>query len=104
MDEIDRKIEQDGEWQGELHHDTKDGRRITVASYWSLIHDENNLPKSRLIINIDMTERKKLEAQFLRARGVGKYRCPGRRDCSRSQQCHDSHSHERQTPAEIYQG
>lgn len=67
MDEIHRKIEQDGEWQGELLHDTKDGRRITVASYWSLIRDENDQPKSRLIINIDMTERKKLEAQFLRA-------------------------------------
>ncbi|HQR05209.1 MAG TPA: PAS domain S-box protein [Gemmatales bacterium] len=67
MDEIHRLIEQEGEWQGELHHDTKDGRRLTVASYWTLIHNEQNKPKSKLMINIDMTERKKLESQFLRA-------------------------------------
>jgi nitrogen-specific signal transduction histidine kinase/CheY-like chemotaxis protein len=40
---------------------------VTVASYWTLIRDEESKPKAKLIINIDVTERKKLEAQFLRA-------------------------------------
>lgn len=65
--QIHQMMEQNGEWQGEMHHDTKDRRRLTVASYWTLIRDEQNQPKSKLMINIDMTERKKLEAQFLRA-------------------------------------
>ncbi|VVB84741.1 Chemotaxis protein CheY [uncultured archaeon] len=56
-----------GEWSGELHHVTKDGREITVESRWTLMHDNEGKPKSILVINTDITGRKKLEEQFLRA-------------------------------------
>lgn len=55
-----------GEWRGELRQKTKDGRAITVESYWSVLRDQQH-SQNKLIINIDVTERKKLEAQFLRA-------------------------------------
>jgi signal transduction histidine kinase/CheY-like chemotaxis protein len=55
------------EWSGELPEFTKDGRTITVQSRATLILDEAGHPKSRLIINTDITERKRLEEQFLRA-------------------------------------
>src|SRR5262249_37419334 len=52
---------------GELNQKTKDGREIIVESRWTLVHDDNGGPKSTLIVNTDITEKKKLAAQFLRA-------------------------------------
>jgi signal transduction histidine kinase/ActR/RegA family two-component response regulator len=46
---------------------TKDGRELTIESRWTLVQDSKGKPKSILIINTDITEKKKLEAQFLRA-------------------------------------
>jgi PAS domain S-box-containing protein len=56
-----------GEWQGELHQVTKDGKQIIVQSRWTLVRDEQEKPKSILVVNTDITEKKQLEAQFLRA-------------------------------------
>ena len=56
-----------GEWNGELQHLTKDRREITVEARWTLIRDNEGHPKSVLAINTDITEKKKIEAQFMRA-------------------------------------
>lgn len=56
-----------GEWSGELFQVTKAGREVIVESRWSLLLDSAGRPKSILSINTDITERKQLEAQFLRA-------------------------------------
>jgi PAS domain S-box-containing protein len=56
-----------GDWLGEMSQVTKDGRELTVESRWSLVLDRDGQPKSILMINTDITERKKLEAHFLRA-------------------------------------
>ncbi|WP_250123664.1 response regulator [Chroococcidiopsis sp. CCMEE 29] len=55
-----------GSWQGELHQVTKQGKDITIASRWTLVRDEDGKPKSILTVNTDITEKKQLEAQFLR--------------------------------------
>lgn len=55
-----------GEWSGELKQTTKDGRDITVQSRWTLVRDNYGEPKSLLVINSDITEKKRLEAQVLR--------------------------------------
>ena len=55
------------EWIGELRHLSKDGKEIIVESRWAMVHDGQGIPKSVLSINTDITERKTLEAQFLRA-------------------------------------
>lgn len=62
-----RAIRERGEWNGELRQRTKDGREITVESRWTLVRDDRNDPQTILVINTDVTERKKMEAQFLRA-------------------------------------
>ncbi|NJM17325.1 MAG: PAS domain S-box protein [Richelia sp. SM1_7_0] len=54
-------------WKGELHQVTKDDNDIVVFSTWNLVRDEQGNPKSILIVNTDITEKKQLEAQFLRA-------------------------------------
>ncbi|MBV9385878.1 MAG: response regulator [Chroococcidiopsidaceae cyanobacterium CP_BM_ER_R8_30] len=57
---------QTGEWQGELHQVTKEGKEIVVASRWTLVCDEDGQPKSILTVNTDITQKKQLEVQFLR--------------------------------------
>jgi len=57
----------DGEWHGELQHFTKDGKELTIESRWTLIRGTDGHPKSVLAINTDITEKKMIEAQFMRA-------------------------------------
>ncbi|MBE9190923.1 CHASE3 domain-containing protein [Gloeocapsopsis crepidinum LEGE 06123] len=55
-----------GEWQGELRQIDKYGKQIIVASRWTLVRDAQGNPKSILVVNTGITEKKKLEAQLLR--------------------------------------
>jgi PAS domain S-box-containing protein len=56
-----------GEWTGELQQVCKDGREVSVNSRWTMVRDRSGVPKCVLVINTDITGRKKLERQFLRA-------------------------------------
>jgi PAS domain S-box-containing protein len=56
-----------GEWSGELRQTTRHGREIIIESHWTMVRDEREQPKSILIMNTDVTEKKKIETQFLRA-------------------------------------
>ncbi|MEP0817341.1 MULTISPECIES: PAS domain S-box protein [Trichocoleus] len=56
-----------GEWYGELHQATHDGPEVVVSSRWTLLRDEQSQPKSILVVNTDITQKKQIEAQFLRA-------------------------------------
>jgi PAS domain S-box-containing protein len=51
-------------WEGELEQTTRDGRRLVLASRWSLRRDESGAPNAILEINRDITERKHMEAQI----------------------------------------
>jgi PAS domain S-box-containing protein len=55
-----------GEWKGEARKRTKDGRNIIVEVHWTLVRDARGRPKSILAIEADITDRKRLEEQFLR--------------------------------------
>lgn len=56
-----------GEWQRELNITTRDGRDLVVNLHITLVRDATGRPEARLIIATDITEKKKLEEQFLRA-------------------------------------
>jgi PAS domain S-box-containing protein len=63
-----------GEWTGELRKHTQSGQEVMVSTRWTLLRNERGEPCSVLIIDTDITEKKKLEAQFLRAQrmeGIG---------------------------------
>jgi PAS domain S-box-containing protein len=62
-----RDVLERGSWQGELHKLTKTGKAITVESRWTLVRDEAGNPTSILSVDTDITEKKSLEQQFLRA-------------------------------------
>ncbi|VVB84439.1 Methanogenesis regulatory histidine kinase FilI [uncultured archaeon] len=65
--EAKKSVIEKGEWAGELYEVTKDGKEVIVESRWTMVRDDAGKPKSILVINTDITEKKKLEAQFLRA-------------------------------------
>jgi PAS domain S-box-containing protein len=56
-----------GQWHGELRQSTRDGEKIVVASRWTLLRSADGKPVSILQIATDITEEKRLEAQFLRS-------------------------------------
>jgi PAS domain S-box-containing protein len=56
-----------GEWKGEMHQTRRNGKEIIVESRWTLVRDDEGQPKSILVINTDVTEKKRMESQFLRA-------------------------------------
>jgi PAS domain S-box-containing protein len=56
-----------GEWLGELRHRNRAGVELVVESRWTLVSDDCGQPRSVLVVNTDMTERRLIEAQFLRA-------------------------------------
>ena len=67
FDAARQAIIQGGEWQGEMHQVRRDGSEIIVESRWTLVRDEQGQPKSILVINTDITAKKHMESQFLRA-------------------------------------
>jgi len=61
------RVLQREEWMGELNQVTASGREIVVEAHWTLVRDSDGQPKSILCINTDITERKRLDTQLLRA-------------------------------------
>ena len=62
-----QKVLKNDRWEGELHKIGKEGNPFLVQASWTLLRDSDGKPTSVLAINSDLTEKKKLEAQFLRA-------------------------------------
>ena len=56
-----------GDWQGELRLVPRDGMEKIVDSRWTLVRDDKHAPKSILVIDTDITEKKELERQVLRS-------------------------------------
>jgi PAS domain S-box-containing protein len=61
-------------WTGEVLKRTKADLPVTIEARWTLVRDRSGQPKSVLTINTDITEKKKVQEQFLRAQrmdGIG---------------------------------
>ena len=67
LEQAAKAVIQNGKWMGEIHQTRRDGTEITVESRWTLVRDEQGQPHSILVINTDVTEKKRMESQFLRA-------------------------------------
>ncbi len=50
-----RIVLEQGAWSGELRQSAKDGREILVHSRWTLVRNEQGIPKSILLVNTDLT-------------------------------------------------
>jgi len=56
-----------GAWTKELAIIQANGGVRHIISHWTLVKDDDQLPKSILLINSDLTQQKKLETQLLRS-------------------------------------
>ncbi len=63
LKEIRAELEREGEWEGELVHTTRDGRKIVVDSRWVLRCDALGVPLEILETNNDVTARKRAEEE-----------------------------------------
>ncbi|MEP7148015.1 MAG: PAS domain S-box protein [Acidobacteriota bacterium] len=60
-------LQEHGEWKTEARHGTKTGQQLIVESRWTLVGNERGQPDYILIINTDVTEKKRTEEHLLRA-------------------------------------
>jgi len=67
MQAIQQQVLATGAWQGELRQRTQSGRDVLVESRWTLIHNYSGSAQAILVVNTDITEKKRLETHFLRA-------------------------------------
>lgn len=67
LDEAGREVVASGVWSGELHQVTKCGADLIVQSRWALVRDELGRPAAKLVVNTDITEKRRLEMELLRA-------------------------------------
>lgn len=65
--EAHRILNELGEYKGEMQQATKGGKSIIVECRLTLVTGDDGSPKSILAVTSDITEKKRFEAQFLRA-------------------------------------
>jgi PAS domain S-box-containing protein len=65
-DSTEQALFKEGGWSGERRQNTKEGLCVVVHSRMTLVRDARGQPQSVFVINTDVTEKKELEAQFLR--------------------------------------
>lgn len=64
---IQTAIVADEAWTGERHATTADARQVIIEQRRTQIHDLDNHPSGQLVIDIDVTERRRREAQERRS-------------------------------------
>ncbi len=62
-----RAVQDREDWAGEMQNLTRAGGKLTVQSRWTVVRDRTGAPQGILVVNTDHTEKKRLEAQLLRA-------------------------------------
>ncbi len=61
LPEINRLLLEHGQWEGQLVHVARDGRRLHVASQWVLRRDAEGRPEGVFEVNTDETSRRQME-------------------------------------------
>ncbi len=62
------QIKKTGKWSGELLHTNREGKQLTLQSFWQAIFDFNGEIAELLESNVDITERKRFEQALERAK------------------------------------
>ena len=62
-----KAVQEHENWAGEMRQKSQDGREWIVQSRWTLMRERDGKPMAILIVNTDITEKKKLEMQLLRS-------------------------------------
>jgi two-component system cell cycle sensor histidine kinase/response regulator CckA len=65
--DVNKLVMDTGEWSGEMHHLNRERHELIVESRWWPVRDKDGRAKSMLVINTDVTEKRRIEVQFMRA-------------------------------------
>jgi two-component system, cell cycle sensor histidine kinase and response regulator CckA len=60
----------DGAWNGEVAHVTADGRDLVIEARWTLLRDADGAPRSILVTDTDVTERRRMEQHLIRSQRI----------------------------------
>jgi signal transduction histidine kinase len=60
---INQRLSELGEWQGELHHITKDGRMVAVASHW-ILHSRADDELHVIEVNNDISKLQTVQTEL----------------------------------------
>jgi two-component system, cell cycle sensor histidine kinase and response regulator CckA len=67
VEEATRAVLNDAMWSGELRNHTRSGAEVLVEARWSLLSDDHGAPRSILVTDTDVTDRRRIDQQLLRA-------------------------------------
>lgn len=67
LKEAQKIVVERGEWRGEFNQIAKDGDELIVESRWTLVRDEQGTPIQKLVVNTNITEGKRLQAELQHA-------------------------------------
>lgn len=70
IQKISKILETEDEFQTETVNYTKNGRRISVVSRWTLVRNDQGMPDYILLLNSDISELKQVQDQFYRAQRI----------------------------------
>ncbi|MBE9199206.1 MULTISPECIES: PAS domain-containing sensor histidine kinase [unclassified Nodularia (in: cyanobacteria)] len=62
-----KSVLENGSWLGELRKVTRKGQPVIINSRWILMYDAAGAPKSIMTVDTDITKKKQVEMQLLRA-------------------------------------
>lgn len=65
--QISRQVHEKGDWAGEMRAVRKDGVELTLSVRLTQIHDDGGTPTGLMAVATDVTERRAIERQLLRA-------------------------------------
>jgi len=66
-EEAQRILRETGSWRGEFNQITRDGKELIIESSWTLVLDHQREPIQKMVVNTDVTERNRLQAELHRA-------------------------------------
>ena len=66
FEEAQRIFTETGHWVGDLNQVKKDGRSLIVQGSWTMVRDESGAAYRKLVVNTDVTDKKRLQADLQR--------------------------------------
>ena len=73
LEDARENLVQKGYWSSELEQITKNGKKIIIESRWTLVYDSEQQPKSILVVNTDITEKKTTRTTVFPCPTTGEY-------------------------------
>ena len=68
--EAQKTLLERGSWRGEFNQITRNGKELIVETSWTLVLDDEGNPVQKMVVNTDVTEKTRMQAELQRAAQV----------------------------------